>query len=137
HAAARAAADPGDARGREPARRGAVTLRDLIGEMDVAAVHGDPAVSVEGLALDSRRVRRGDLFFALAGLRQDGGAFVDAAFAAGACGAVVTRGATASRTPVIEVEDPRLALAQAACSFHGHPSRALTRVAVPGTNGNT
>jgi len=114
-----------------------VTLRDLIGEMDVAAVHGDPAVSVEGLALDSRRVRRGDLFFALAGLRQDGGAFVDAAFAAGACGAVVTRGATASRTPVIEVEDPRLALAQASVRFNRYPSRGLTVAAVTGTNGKT
>ena len=114
-----------------------MTLRELIQEMDVAAVHGDPQVPVSGLALDSRRVRRGDLFFALAGLKQDGGAFVDAAFTAGACGAVVARGASIAREPVIEVEEPRLTLAQAACSFHGHPSRALTVAAVTGTNGKT
>src|SRR5262249_53443795 len=116
---------------------GAVTLRDLIREMDVATVRGDAEVTVSGLALDSRRVRRGDLFFALTGLKQDGRAFVDAAFAAGAAGAVVARGAQATRAPVVEVEDPRLALAQAACSFHGHPSRALTVAAVTGTNGKT
>lgn len=114
-----------------------MTLRDLIQEMEVAAVHGDPQVPVSGLALDSRRVRRGDLFFALAGLRQDGGTFVEAAFAAGACGAVVARGVSVAREPVIEVEEPRLTLAQAACSFHGHPSRALTVAAVTGTNGKT
>jgi UDP-N-acetylmuramoyl-L-alanyl-D-glutamate--2,6-diaminopimelate ligase len=114
-----------------------VTLRDLIQEMDVAEVHGDPQVPVSGLALDSRRVRRGDLFFALAGLKQDGGAFVEAAFAAGACGAVVARGTTVARAPMVEVEEPRLTLAQAACSFHGHPSRALTVAAVTGTNGKT
>jgi UDP-N-acetylmuramoyl-L-alanyl-D-glutamate--2,6-diaminopimelate ligase len=114
-----------------------VTLNDLIQEMDVAQVHGDPQVPVSGLALDSRRVRRGDLFFGLSGLRQDGGAFVEAAFAAGACGAVVARGTAVAHTPVVEVEEPRLTLAQAACSFHGHPSRALIVAAVTGTNGKT
>src|SRR5262245_32430440 len=105
--------------------------------MDVAAVRGNPHVPVRGLALDSRRVRSGDLFFALAGVKRDGGAFVDAAFAAGASAAVVARGTAIAHAPVIEVEDPRLALAQAAGSFHGHPSRALTVAAVTGTNGKT
>jgi UDP-N-acetylmuramoyl-L-alanyl-D-glutamate--2,6-diaminopimelate ligase len=114
-----------------------VTLSDLIREMDVVAVRGDARVAVTGLALDSRRVSGGDLFFALAGLKRDGGAYVASAFDAGACGAVVARGTKTSYTPVIEVEEPRLALAQAACSFHGNPSRALTVAAVTGTNGKT
>jgi UDP-N-acetylmuramoyl-L-alanyl-D-glutamate--2,6-diaminopimelate ligase len=114
-----------------------VTLSDLIREMDVAAVRGDAHVPVKGLALDSRRVHGGDVFFALSGLKRDGGAFVDAAFAAGASAAVVARGTAGAHAPVIEVEEPRLALAQAACSFHGHPSRALAVAAVTGTNGKT
>jgi UDP-N-acetylmuramoyl-L-alanyl-D-glutamate--2,6-diaminopimelate ligase len=114
-----------------------VTLSDLIREMEVTAVRGDPHVPVKGLALDSRRVSGGDLFFALAGVKRDGGAFVDAAFAAGASAAVVARGVAAAHAPVVEVEEPRLALAQAACSFHGHPSRALKVAAVTGTNGKT
>ena len=114
-----------------------MTLRDLMAEMEVAAMHGDPQVDVTGLALDSRRVRGGDLFFALAGQKRDGGAFVDAAFAAGASAAVVERGTATALAPVVEVADPRLALAQAACSFHGHPSRALKVAAVTGTNGKT
>ena len=114
-----------------------MTLRELISEMDVAGTRGDLEAEVQGLALDSRQVRRADLFFALTGLKQDGGAFVESAFAAGACGAVVARGAATLRAPVIEVEDPRLALAQAACRLYGHPSRALAVVGVTGTNGKT
>jgi UDP-N-acetylmuramoyl-L-alanyl-D-glutamate--2,6-diaminopimelate ligase len=114
-----------------------VTLRDLVLEMGGAVLAGDPGVAVTGLALDSRRVRQGDLFFALRGRKSDGGAFLDAAFAAGAAGAVVARGTRSAHAPVIEVAEPRLALAQAAGRLFGHPSRALPVVGVTGTNGKT
>ena len=39
---------------------------------------------VKGLAVDSRTVKPGDLFFALAGSKTDGARFIDAAIAAGA-----------------------------------------------------
>ncbi|MCC8948725.1 UDP-N-acetylmuramoyl-L-alanyl-D-glutamate--2,6-diaminopimelate ligase, partial [Bradyrhizobium sp. Arg62] len=58
-------------------------LRDLFS--DDATI--DPSASsliVGGLAVDSRAVKPGDLFFALAGSRTDGARFVDAAIAAGA-----------------------------------------------------
>ncbi len=38
---------------------------------------------VTGLAVDSRAVKPGDLFFALAGSKTDGARFVDAAIAVG------------------------------------------------------
>lgn len=44
-----------------------------------------------GVAIDSRAVKKGDLFFALEGERVDGHLFVDQAFAKGAVGAVVAR----------------------------------------------
>ncbi|MBC7106585.1 MAG: UDP-N-acetylmuramoylalanyl-D-glutamyl-2, 6-diaminopimelate--D-alanyl-D-alanine ligase, partial [Firmicutes bacterium] len=46
---------------------------------------------VSGVSVDSRTLRPGDLFVALRGPRHDGHDFVPAAFAAGACGAVVER----------------------------------------------
>ena len=58
-------------------------LRDLFS--DDATI--DPlveAAEVSGLAVDSRAVRPGDLFFALAGSKTDGARFIDAAIAAGA-----------------------------------------------------
>jgi UDP-N-acetylmuramoyl-tripeptide--D-alanyl-D-alanine ligase len=44
---------------------------------------------VPGVSIDTRSLRPGDLFVALRGERFDGHDFVEAAFAAGACGAVV------------------------------------------------
>ena len=58
-------------------------LRDLFSDdavMDAQA--GD--VAVTGLAVDSRAVKPGDLFFALAGAKTDGARFIDQAIASGA-----------------------------------------------------
>ena len=58
-------------------------LRDLFSN-DAAIEPQAEAVDVKGLAVDSRAVKPGDLFFALAGSKTDGSRFVDAAIAAGA-----------------------------------------------------
>jgi UDP-N-acetylmuramoyl-tripeptide--D-alanyl-D-alanine ligase len=50
---------------------------------------GDPGAMIEGAALDSRRVRGGELFFAFAGARTDGHRFVADALARGAAAAMV------------------------------------------------
>ncbi len=114
-----------------------MTVRELIGGMDVLAAAGDLEREVAGLAYDSRRVRAGDAFFALAGARHDGARFVRDAVAAGASAVVGPRGVEAPGVARLEVAEPRLALAQAANRLHGHPSRALRVVAVTGTNGKT
>ena len=114
-----------------------MTLKDLLEEMDVKATRGDLDVAVAALRYDSRRVARGDAFFALPGRHADGAGFARAAVEAGA-GAVVSGAAAASGAPAwIEVADPRLALAQAANRFFTHPSRALEVAGVTGTNGKT
>ncbi len=112
-------------------------LRALLEAMGGPSFAGDGGVEVSGLASDSRRVRPGDLFFALAGLRQDGQAFVRQALAAGAVAAVVGPDAPAGDGPLVRVPEPRRALAEAAAAFHGRPVRALRAVGVTGTNGKT
>ncbi|PZN10551.1 MAG: UDP-N-acetylmuramoylalanyl-D-glutamate--2,6-diaminopimelate ligase, partial [Bacillota bacterium] len=51
-------------------------MRLTVGEVAVAVggqvVAGDPGTVVTGATVDSRRVRAGDLFFALPGRRADG-----------------------------------------------------------------
>ncbi|MGL4239857.1 MAG: UDP-N-acetylmuramoylalanyl-D-glutamyl-2,6-diaminopimelate--D-alanyl-D-alanine ligase, partial [Beijerinckiaceae bacterium] len=47
--------------------------------------------AVTGMSIDTRTIAKGDLFFALAGENRDGHEFVEAAFAAGAAAAVITR----------------------------------------------
>jgi UDP-N-acetylmuramoyl-L-alanyl-D-glutamate--2,6-diaminopimelate ligase len=94
------------------------------------------AVEVKGLAVDSRVVRPGDLFFALAGHKTDGARFIDAAIAAGAvavAGDHPPQGAL--RVPFVVTPNPRRALALAAARFF--PEQPETIVAVTGTSGKT
>ena len=58
-------------------------LSDLFGD-DATIDTQAKAVAVSGLAVDSRAVKPGDLFFALSGTKTDGARFIDAAIAAGA-----------------------------------------------------
>lgn len=95
-----------------------------------------PAEPLRGVAIDSRRVRPGEAFFALGGRHVDGHRFVAAAIAAGAAVAVVKRGwEPVGDPPRIEVDAPLAALQRLAA---WHRARAVRRVvAVTGSNGKT
>ncbi len=58
-------------------------LRDLFSD-DVVIDARAGEIAVTGLAVDSRAVKPGDLFFALAGTKTDGARFIDQAIASGA-----------------------------------------------------
>lgn len=79
--------------------------------------HGGPAA--RRIVTDSRLVRSGDCFVALAGGQRDGHAFVADAFARGAAGVLVSAGATPAPVApsggfVVAVADPADALAKLA-----------------------
>src|SRR6476469_1237294 len=94
------------------------------------------AAVVSGLAVDSRAVKPGDLFFALAGSKTDGARFVDAAIAAGAVAGAGDRAPQDfSRVPFVTTPNPRRALALAAAKFY--PRQPATLAAVTGTSGKT
>ena len=94
------------------------------------------ALDIAALASDSRKAAPGTLFFALAGTKTDGARYAADAAAKGASAIVAARGAvTSAAIPVIEVDDPRKALALAAERFFG--SQPATMVAVTGTSGKT
>ncbi|HXS81837.1 MAG TPA: UDP-N-acetylmuramoyl-L-alanyl-D-glutamate--2,6-diaminopimelate ligase, partial [Methylomirabilota bacterium] len=105
--------------------------------VDTLAVRGATDREVRGLSLDSRHVSPGEAFFALPGVHADGARFAAAAVEAGAIAVFGGAGLEALPGTVVEVAEPRLALAQAAVRFNGHPSRELGVVAVTGTNGKT
>lgn len=108
-----------------------------LGELFDAAVlppdTGD--VTVTGLAIDSRAVKQGDLFAALPGVKAHGWQFAEAAAAKGAAAILTETGKTGLKIPVIAVDDPALALAQAAARFY--PRQPETIAAVTGTNGKS
>ncbi len=94
-----------------------------------------PKDPIAGVSIDSRQIRPGELFVALPGENADGHAFLDAARARGAAGAVVRRGTPDRGWPLLAVEDPRRALGDLA---RGHRGRLTGRiVAVTGSSGKT
>jgi UDP-N-acetylmuramoyl-L-alanyl-D-glutamate--2,6-diaminopimelate ligase len=110
-------------------------LRDLLGEDTRLDPRAD-AVDVKGLAVDSRVVGPGDLFFALAGTKTDGARFIKAAIDAGAV-AVAGEHAPSGELPVpfLTLPNPRRALSLAAARFF--PLQPQTIAAVTGTSGKT
>jgi UDP-N-acetylmuramoyl-L-alanyl-D-glutamate--2,6-diaminopimelate ligase len=109
-------------------------LRDLFSNDAVFTPQAE-AVDVKGLAVDSRAVKRGDLFFALAGHKTDGSRFIDAAIGAGAVAVAGDRAVPGCRVPFIVTPNPRRALALAAARFY--PRQPATIAAVTGTSGKT
>ncbi|MDK2855949.1 MAG: UDP-N-acetylmuramoyl-L-alanyl-D-glutamate--2,6-diaminopimelate ligase [Bacillota bacterium] len=96
-----------------------------------------PPLCVRGITCDSRLVKPGDLFVAVRGSRFDGHAFIGEACLKGAVAVVAEVQEQAIPVPCLIVPDSRLALAELAAHFYGHPSRSLEVVGVTGTNGKT
>ncbi|WEF52472.1 UDP-N-acetylmuramoyl-L-alanyl-D-glutamate--2,6-diaminopimelate ligase [[Pseudomonas] carboxydohydrogena] len=108
-------------------------LRELFSG-DAAFDQQTSELAVAGLAVDSRAVGPGDVFFALGGSKTDGARFIDAAVEAGAV-AIVADHAHSAAVPVIVTSNPRRALALAAAAFY--PRQPRTIAAVTGTSGKT
>ncbi len=109
-------------------------LRDLFsGETRIDERAG--TIDVAGLAMDSRVVKPGDLFFALSGSKTDGARFVDAAVAAGAVAVVGDHSPQGLPVPFVPAANPRRALALAAAKFY--PQQPATVATVTGTSGKT
>ena len=105
-----------------------------------AALTGADA-EVTGMTHNSREVRSGDLYAALAGANRHGAEFVGQAAAAGAV-AVLTdadgrEAAVESGLPVLVADDPRAVLGAAASAVYGDPSARLTMIGITGTAGKT
>ena len=114
-------------------------LSDYLPEDEILASKGDLDRPISGLALDSRRVLPGNLFFALPGRRADGASFVDEAIQRGAVAVVTEKipAGTAARVTYVQVGDARRALARVAQRFYKFPDRDLELVGITGTNGKT
>lgn len=111
-------------------------LRDLAGILPVEGI-ASVDLEVTGISSDSRQVKAGVVFFALAGTKADGAVYAADAAARGAAAIVAGKGSTIAGlpVPVLAVDDPRLALAQSAARYFGKQPEIM--VAVTGTSGKT
>ena len=105
----------------------------------LAEIGHDQAVG--GIALDSRKVRAGDLFLACHGSHSEGSSFINDAIAAGAVAIAIEADqkqvSPAGNIPVIPVMDLRRQAGVIAARFYDDPSRQMNVIGVTGTNGKT
>ncbi|UVK52054.1 UDP-N-acetylmuramoyl-L-alanyl-D-glutamate--2,6-diaminopimelate ligase [Mesorhizobium sp. AR02] len=111
-------------------------LRDLAGVLPVEGT-ASADLEVTGISSDSRQVKPGVVFFALAGTKADGAAYAADAARRGALAIVTSKGSSVAGlpVPVLAVDDPRLALALSAFRYFGKQPGIM--VAVTGTSGKT
>ncbi len=108
-----------------------------------SVLSGTPA-DASGVCHDSRRAAPECVFVAVPGLVLDGNSFIPDAIAAGARSVIVQLDAQErwqrfvnEDVTFVAVPDARIALAEAASGFYGHPARSLGMIGVTGTDGKT
>lgn len=114
-------------------------MNNTISQITAVQIEGKTPSKITALALDSRKVISGSLFFAIRGTLTDGHKYIETAIENGAV-AIVCQELPEKinyRVCYIVVIDSSLALSQAASAFYGDPSQSLTLVGITGTNGKT
>src|SRR6202048_3687106 len=114
-----------------------MTFLELLYGAEVLSQSGNPGIG--GLEYDSRRIKAGDVFFAMQGESSDGNKFIDQAISAGAV-AIVTDSATEKPRPDVawaQVPHGRRALARLSANFYKKPAERLAITGITGTNGKS
>ncbi|HEX8833984.1 MAG TPA: UDP-N-acetylmuramoyl-L-alanyl-D-glutamate--2,6-diaminopimelate ligase, partial [Abditibacteriaceae bacterium] len=117
------------------------SLKELLVATPEARLIGNETIEVAALAYDSRSVAPDTAFIAIRGQLRDGHEFIAQAVERGATTIVADNEDAVRDLPdhvtSLIVPDTRLAMANLACEFYGHPSREMTLVGITGTNGKT
>jgi UDP-N-acetylmuramoyl-L-alanyl-D-glutamate--2,6-diaminopimelate ligase len=112
-----------------------------IADAQVAATAGAGRIVVSGMTLDSRKVQRGDAFFALCGTQGHGIEFAANAVQRGAqvvlAEAPVVEDVVALDVPLMWIDNLHAQVGEIAARFHDRPSESMRMVGVTGTNGKT
>ena len=100
-------------------------------------------VVATGIQMDSRLLRKGDLFLACFGRNHDARDYIDEAIAKGVAAVFAESGGQWQGTRIIDdvaviaVDNLSAKLSEIAARFYGHPSRRLSVIGITGTNGKT
>lgn len=114
-------------------------LISLIEELPVGCISEGNLVDVvvKGIALDSRKVKPGDVFICLVGGSTDGHAYIPTAIKNGAVAVVGTKQLNSLTVPYLQVDNARETMAYLAASLYDNPGRQMTVIGVTGTDGKT
>jgi len=111
-------------------------LRELLTDIEPVAITADLEMELSDIRYDSRDVRPGDMFVAIAGFETDGHGYIGSAVERGAS-VVVCQTVPAIDVPYVLVEDSRVALSLISARYFGQPAKSMQMLGVTGTNGKT
>jgi UDP-N-acetylmuramoyl-L-alanyl-D-glutamate--2,6-diaminopimelate ligase len=117
-------------------------LQELLADLLTVTVEG---TDITGLALDSRRIKKGDAFLAFAGVSRHGLQYLPQALAQGAAAVIFDPAGydgaeqliKAITIPAIALDNLKVKLGELAGRFYDHPSHQLAVIGITGTNGKT
>ena len=118
-----------------------VLLNDILRELSGASLYGNinpTYIHIQTLCTDSRKATAGGLFICIQGFVSDGHHYAPSAYAQGCRVFLVQKILSLGEDALqILVSDTRVAQAEAAAVFYGHPERRLDLVGITGTKGKT
>ncbi len=97
-------------------------------------------IEIRNITSSSRDVKEGDMFVCIAGLHADGHNFIQDVRLRGA--AIIVADKSREKdircdTPILFVDDTRVALSRLVASFYANPQKNLKIIGITGTNGKT
>jgi len=114
-------------------------LSEILSEIKVTKVIGNPDVPVYKIYIDSRKITNNSIFVAIRGIQTDGHNFISDVIKAGAktiiCEKIPSK--TVADVTYVQVEDTSILLGPIADSYYEHPSSKLKVIGITGTNGKT
>lgn len=112
-------------------------LSQLIDGIEIEKIYNEADVEITGVHYNSKEIKPGNLFVAIAGFVTDGHKYIPSAVANGAVAVVAQKYTDGIDVPQIIVGDSRIAEAKVCSTFFGNPSNKLQIIGVTGTNGKT
>ncbi|WP_352418475.1 UDP-N-acetylmuramoyl-L-alanyl-D-glutamate--2,6-diaminopimelate ligase [Proteiniborus sp.] len=113
-------------------------LNKLTYGLETDIINGKTDIDISGIAYDSRKIEKGNLFVAIEGFKVDGHDFINEAIKKGAKAIIVQKDVQYnSEVTLIKVKDTRQALAKVSSEFFDNPSNKFNLIGVTGTNGKT
>ena len=114
-------------------------VNEIVGATKGKLVKGDPTFQIKGISIDSRSIKKGDLFIAIKGDNFDGYDFIDNAIKSGASGIILSSLhsplKTLSPAFVIKVSNTLKALQNLAKYYRGEFDIPI--IGITGSNGKT
>ena len=101
---------------------------------------GLPDIRLNGISVDSRKIKKGELFVSQSGRKYEGNDFISDALSRGAAAVITDKPAVKENKtdlPIFCVPNLRKDLGKYASRFFGFPSQNMQIIALTGTNGKT